>query len=47
MAIIESKGVFRNMFSSIAKQAARLSALAVVLIGVTACGINAVPTQDE
>jgi LemA protein len=35
------------MVSSILKQAGRLSALAVVLIGITGCGINAVPTQDE
>ena len=35
------------MFSSILKQAGRLSVLAVVLVGITGCGINAVPTQDE
>ncbi len=35
------------MFSSILKQAGRLSVLALVLIGISGCGINAVPTQDE
>lgn len=35
------------MFSSILKPAERLSALALVLIGISGCGINAVPTQDE
>jgi LemA protein len=35
------------MVSSILKRAGRLSAVALVLIGVSACGINAVPTQDE
>jgi len=38
---------FDQMFSSILKQAGRLSVLAVVLVGITGCGINAVPTQDE
>ena len=35
------------MFSSLLRQAGRLSALALVLVGISACGINAVPTQDE
>ena len=35
------------MFSSLVKQAGRLSVLAVVLIGISGCGINAVPKQDE
>jgi LemA protein len=32
---------------SFSKFAGRLAALAVVAFGLTACGINAVPTQDE
>jgi LemA protein len=35
------------MFSSILKQATRLTLAAAVLVGISACGINAVPTQDE
>ena len=35
------------MFSSILKQASRLALAAAVLVGVSGCGINAVPTQDE
>jgi LemA protein len=35
------------MFSSFLRQATRLSAVMLVLVGVSACGINAVPTQDE
>jgi LemA protein len=35
------------MFSSILKQATRLTLAAAVLIGISGCGINAVPTQDE
>ena len=35
------------MFSSFFKQAGRLSVLALVLVGISGCGINAVPTQDE
>jgi LemA protein len=35
------------MFSSFLRQAGRLSALALVLVGISACGINTVPTQDE
>ena len=32
---------------SFSKFAGRIAALAVVAFGLTACGINAVPTQDE
>ena len=44
---VESKGVFRNMFSSILKRAELAAMLAVVVAGLSGCGINAVPTQDE
>ncbi len=35
------------MTSSFTRIAGRLAALGVVLFGLSACGINAVPTQDE
>ena len=35
------------MFSSIRKHAAHFVAVAAVAIGLSGCGINAVPTQDE
>jgi len=35
------------MLSSIRKHAARFAAVAAVAIGLSGCGINAVPTQDE
>src|ERR1700741_4444660 len=35
------------MFSSIVKRAGLALAFAGVLIGISSCGINAVPTQDE
>jgi LemA protein len=35
------------MVSSLMRQAARFSAALLVVVGVSGCGINAVPTQDE
>ncbi len=35
------------MFSSIRKHAAHLALVAAVAVGLSGCGINAVPTQDE
>ncbi|MEI9932353.1 MAG: LemA family protein [Rhizomicrobium sp.] len=35
------------MFSSIRRYAVRFAAAAAVAVGLSGCGINAVPTQDE
>jgi LemA protein len=35
------------MFSSILKRAGLVSALGLMLIGISGCGINKIPTQDE
>ena len=43
---IESKGVL-DMLASLLKRVGRFAVLGAVLIGISACGVNAVPTQDE
>ncbi|HWA03496.1 MAG TPA: LemA family protein [Rhizomicrobium sp.] len=35
------------MFPSLLKQAGRLAALGAILVGLSGCGINAIPSQDE